>query len=185
MEKTFTAGQHAELTGESRYRGWRVVLNRFVWRAHIFTVGSLVVWAEKINARCCNSLYLKGLELPAALRTTRSMEVSSARSVARHHRPRASDRRGELAEDGGVRRLCSPPKAQVSVVLSVSKGAIEFGAFSAWPVSSLAPTRPVRTLATKRERDAGSNRTSRRTHDAFCGSHGRDVHVSAAAVPVD
>jgi 1-acyl-sn-glycerol-3-phosphate acyltransferase len=49
MEKTFTAGQHAELAGESRYRGWRVSLNRLVWRAHIFTVGSLVVWAEKIR----------------------------------------------------------------------------------------------------------------------------------------
>jgi len=74
--ETFTAGQHAEPAGESRYRGWRVVLNRFVWRAHIFTVGSLVVWAE-INARCSNSLSLKGLDLPAALRATRSMEEAT------------------------------------------------------------------------------------------------------------
>jgi 1-acyl-sn-glycerol-3-phosphate acyltransferase len=28
--------------------GWRVLLNRLVWRAHIFTAGSLVVWAERL-----------------------------------------------------------------------------------------------------------------------------------------
>lgn len=34
--------------GESRYGGWRVSLNRFIWRAHIFTAGSLVVWVERL-----------------------------------------------------------------------------------------------------------------------------------------
>ena len=29
-------------------RGWRVSLNRLIWRAHIFTAGSLVVWAERV-----------------------------------------------------------------------------------------------------------------------------------------
>ena len=28
--------------------GWRVLWNRLVWRAHIFTVGSLIVWVEKL-----------------------------------------------------------------------------------------------------------------------------------------
>jgi 1-acyl-sn-glycerol-3-phosphate acyltransferase len=34
--------------GASPYRGWRVALNRLIWRAHIFTAGSLVVWAERL-----------------------------------------------------------------------------------------------------------------------------------------
>jgi 1-acyl-sn-glycerol-3-phosphate acyltransferase len=34
--------------GESRYVGWRVPLNRLIWRAHIFIVSSLVVWVERI-----------------------------------------------------------------------------------------------------------------------------------------
>jgi 1-acyl-sn-glycerol-3-phosphate acyltransferase len=41
------AGHELEAAGESRYRGWRVSLNRFVWRAHIFIVGVLVVWVER------------------------------------------------------------------------------------------------------------------------------------------
>lgn len=38
-----------EVTEESRYRGWRVAVNRFLWRAHIFVIGSLVVWVERIR----------------------------------------------------------------------------------------------------------------------------------------
>jgi 1-acyl-sn-glycerol-3-phosphate acyltransferase len=34
--------------GESRYRGWRISLNRFIWRAHIFIVSSLVIWMERV-----------------------------------------------------------------------------------------------------------------------------------------
>jgi len=41
------AGHELEATGESPYRGWRASLNRFIWRAHIFIVGSLVVWVER------------------------------------------------------------------------------------------------------------------------------------------
>jgi 1-acyl-sn-glycerol-3-phosphate acyltransferase len=41
------AGHDREAAGESPYRGWRVGLNRFIWRAHIFTVGSLVAWVER------------------------------------------------------------------------------------------------------------------------------------------
>ncbi len=37
-----------EGAGERCHPGWRVWLNRFVWRAHIFTAGSLVVWVERI-----------------------------------------------------------------------------------------------------------------------------------------
>jgi 1-acyl-sn-glycerol-3-phosphate acyltransferase len=33
---------------EPQRRGWRLSLNRFIWRAHIFTVGSLVVWVERL-----------------------------------------------------------------------------------------------------------------------------------------
>jgi 1-acyl-sn-glycerol-3-phosphate acyltransferase len=35
--------------GARRPGGWRVSFNRFVWRAHIFTAGTLVVWAERIR----------------------------------------------------------------------------------------------------------------------------------------
>jgi 1-acyl-sn-glycerol-3-phosphate acyltransferase len=47
MDKSFTAGRHAA-AGESPDRGWRVPLNRFIWRAHIFIASSLVVWLEKL-----------------------------------------------------------------------------------------------------------------------------------------
>ena len=44
------AAEHEpEVAGDSPYRGWRVSLNRFIWRAHIFIVGSLVVWIERIR----------------------------------------------------------------------------------------------------------------------------------------
>ena len=33
---------------ESPDRGWRVPLNRFIWRAHIFIASSLIVWVEKL-----------------------------------------------------------------------------------------------------------------------------------------
>lgn len=49
MKEPFTAGQHAEAAGEPRYRGWRISLNRLIWRAHIFTASSLIVWVERIR----------------------------------------------------------------------------------------------------------------------------------------
>ena len=30
-------------------QGWRVSLNRLIWRAHIFTAGSVVVWVERVR----------------------------------------------------------------------------------------------------------------------------------------
>ena len=41
-------GRELEATGESP-RGWRVRLNRLIWRAHIFAVGTLVVWLERMR----------------------------------------------------------------------------------------------------------------------------------------
>jgi 1-acyl-sn-glycerol-3-phosphate acyltransferase len=41
--------QDPEAARESRYRGWRVFLNRLVWRAQIFIAGELVVWVERIR----------------------------------------------------------------------------------------------------------------------------------------
>lgn len=49
MKNTFSAEQHAQGTGESPKRGWRVSLNRLIWRAHIFTAGWLVVWVERVR----------------------------------------------------------------------------------------------------------------------------------------
>jgi 1-acyl-sn-glycerol-3-phosphate acyltransferase len=43
------AGLEREAVDESPYRGWRLSLNRFIWRAHIFIVGSLVVWVERVR----------------------------------------------------------------------------------------------------------------------------------------
>jgi 1-acyl-sn-glycerol-3-phosphate acyltransferase len=43
------AGPAPEVADESAYRGWRVAVNRFLWRAHIFVIGSLVVWVERIR----------------------------------------------------------------------------------------------------------------------------------------
>jgi 1-acyl-sn-glycerol-3-phosphate acyltransferase len=49
MKTRYTPGHEPETAGQSPYRGWRVSLNRFIWRAHIFTVGSLVVWVERLR----------------------------------------------------------------------------------------------------------------------------------------
>ena len=49
MNKPFTAGQHTAGAGESPYRGWRVSLNRLIWRAHIFIASSLIVWVERVR----------------------------------------------------------------------------------------------------------------------------------------
>jgi 1-acyl-sn-glycerol-3-phosphate acyltransferase len=48
MNNPSTVGHDPEPVGKSPYRGWRVWLNRFIWRAHIFTAGSLVVWVERV-----------------------------------------------------------------------------------------------------------------------------------------
>jgi len=44
MENLVTTGHDPEGT---RGRGWRVSLNRLIWRAHIFIVSSLVIWVER------------------------------------------------------------------------------------------------------------------------------------------
>jgi len=49
MRNPFGAVRHAEGAGESANGGWRVSLNRLIWRAHIFSAGSLVVWVEKLR----------------------------------------------------------------------------------------------------------------------------------------
>ena len=48
MKNAPTAKQHEQKAEEAPDRGWRVSLNRLIWRAHIFTVGALVVWVEKV-----------------------------------------------------------------------------------------------------------------------------------------
>src|SRR5215472_4814062 len=45
---TTPAGHEHDTCSRRSPRGWRVSLNRFIWRAHIFTIGPLVVWAEKL-----------------------------------------------------------------------------------------------------------------------------------------
>jgi 1-acyl-sn-glycerol-3-phosphate acyltransferase len=48
MKTSLMAGHVQEAAGESPYGGWRVSLNRFIWRAHIFTAGSLIVQVERV-----------------------------------------------------------------------------------------------------------------------------------------
>ena len=48
MNESLTAGQHTAGANESPHRGWRLALNRFIWRAHIFIASSLIVWVEKL-----------------------------------------------------------------------------------------------------------------------------------------
>jgi 1-acyl-sn-glycerol-3-phosphate acyltransferase len=38
-----------EVAGEGRHHGWRVFLNRLIWRAQIFIAGELVVWVERVR----------------------------------------------------------------------------------------------------------------------------------------
>jgi 1-acyl-sn-glycerol-3-phosphate acyltransferase len=46
---TMLGGAHDRDAAKSApYRGWRVVVNRVIWRAFVFTVGTLVTWAEKV-----------------------------------------------------------------------------------------------------------------------------------------
>jgi len=49
MHDPFGAEPHAQGPGKSPNGGWRVSLNRLIWRAHIFTAGSLVVWVERVR----------------------------------------------------------------------------------------------------------------------------------------
>jgi 1-acyl-sn-glycerol-3-phosphate acyltransferase len=46
MRSPFGTARREGGVGESPNGGWRVSLNRLIWRAHIFTAGSLVVWVE-------------------------------------------------------------------------------------------------------------------------------------------
>ncbi len=59
MTNPFDAERHAHGTGESPNLGWRVSLNRLIWRAHIFTAGSLVVWVERVcpNRGCGQRIF--------------------------------------------------------------------------------------------------------------------------------
>ena len=45
--KPSTMAHDPAATDASPRLGWRVALNRFTWRAHIFTASSLVVWLER------------------------------------------------------------------------------------------------------------------------------------------
>jgi 1-acyl-sn-glycerol-3-phosphate acyltransferase len=49
MNDPSSAEQQAQVAGASPRHGWRVALNRLIWRAHVFTAGSLVVWAEAVR----------------------------------------------------------------------------------------------------------------------------------------
>ena len=49
MQEPHGAGRHGEPASAPRYRGWRVSLNRLIWRAHIFTASSLIVWLERVR----------------------------------------------------------------------------------------------------------------------------------------
>jgi 1-acyl-sn-glycerol-3-phosphate acyltransferase len=44
-----TATDDREAADERRYRGWRVILNRLVWRGHVFTASELIVWVERVR----------------------------------------------------------------------------------------------------------------------------------------
>jgi 1-acyl-sn-glycerol-3-phosphate acyltransferase len=48
VRSSFGAARQVGGAGESRHGGWRVSLNRLIWRAHVFTAGSLVVWVESL-----------------------------------------------------------------------------------------------------------------------------------------
>jgi 1-acyl-sn-glycerol-3-phosphate acyltransferase len=48
MGEALTVGHDPGADAASCFRGWRVVLNRFIWRAHIFTASSLIIWAERL-----------------------------------------------------------------------------------------------------------------------------------------
>jgi 1-acyl-sn-glycerol-3-phosphate acyltransferase len=48
MQIPSIAAHETKVAGERR-RGWRILLNRLIWRAHIFTAGELVVWAERVR----------------------------------------------------------------------------------------------------------------------------------------
>jgi 1-acyl-sn-glycerol-3-phosphate acyltransferase len=56
------------VAGGPRYRGWRLSLNRFIWRAHIFIAGSLVLWVERV---CPNRGYGQRLFSASAKLTNR------------------------------------------------------------------------------------------------------------------
>jgi 1-acyl-sn-glycerol-3-phosphate acyltransferase len=46
---TMLGGAHDPARAKtSPYRGWRVSVNRVIWRAFVLTVGTLVIWAEKV-----------------------------------------------------------------------------------------------------------------------------------------
>jgi 1-acyl-sn-glycerol-3-phosphate acyltransferase len=49
MSHPFSAEPHGRGPGDAPRRGWRLWLNRLIWRAHIFTAGTLVVWVERVR----------------------------------------------------------------------------------------------------------------------------------------
>jgi 1-acyl-sn-glycerol-3-phosphate acyltransferase len=48
MREALTAWYARGADTASPYGGWRVAFNRFIWRAHIFTGSSLIIWAERL-----------------------------------------------------------------------------------------------------------------------------------------
>jgi 1-acyl-sn-glycerol-3-phosphate acyltransferase len=65
VKEPFTTGDDSAAAGGPRYRGWRLSLNRFIWRAHIFIAGSLVVWVERVcpNQGCGQRLFAASARL--------------------------------------------------------------------------------------------------------------------------
>ena len=71
MKKTLSA-EHAGEAGQSPNQGWRVSLNRLIWRAHIFTAGALVVWVERV---CPNRGYGQRIFSASARLTNRLVGI--------------------------------------------------------------------------------------------------------------
>ena len=70
--KPSTMAHDPAATDASPRLGWRVSLNRFIWRAHIFTAGSLVVWVERV---CPNRGYGQRIFSASARLTNRLVGV--------------------------------------------------------------------------------------------------------------
>jgi len=48
-KKAVPPERHVEAAAEPRYRGWRLWLNRLIWRAHVFVASALVLWVERVR----------------------------------------------------------------------------------------------------------------------------------------
>jgi 1-acyl-sn-glycerol-3-phosphate acyltransferase len=72
VKEPFNTRDDQQAAGRPAYRGWRLSLNRFIWRAHIFIASSLVVWVEKV---CPNRGYGQRLFSASARLTNRLLGV--------------------------------------------------------------------------------------------------------------